>query len=252
MTNTKEAPRTDAASIEEKLHALYRLQKIDTKIDQIQRLRGELPMEVKDMEDEQAGLDTRIQKIDEEMKQREDEIGHQHNRQKEAEAAVKKYQKQQNNVKNNREFEALTKEIELQKLDIQLADKKIKEIQDEIAQKKEMMDMAKKAIKGKEKELKAKRDELDRIIQETEDEEKALQKKSKDAQSKIEDRLLSAYRRIRSSYKNGLAVVPVKRDACGGCFNAVPPQIQLEIRQHRKIIICEHCGRILTDVEMDK
>ena len=252
MTNIKEAPRADAASIEEKLQALNKLQKIDTKIDQIQRLRGELPMEVKDMEDEQAGLDTRIQKIDEEMKHREDEIANQHNRQKEAESAVKKYQKQQNNVKNNREFEALTKEIELQKLDIQLADKKIKEIQEEIGQKKDMMDMAKKAIKGKEKELKAKRDELDRIIKETEDEEKALQKKSKDAQSKIDDRLLSAYRRIRGSYKNGLAVVPVNRNACGGCFNAVPPQIQLEIRQHRKIIICEHCGRILIDLEMDK
>ena len=251
MTKTKEAARVDT-SIEEALRNLYRLQKIDSKVDEIQILKGELPMEVKDLEDELAGLKTRITKIEDDLAQVEANITNRKNTIKESESLIKKYQKQQNNVKNNREFDALSKEIEMQKLEIQLNEKRIREAEVETAQRTEQIDLAKKAIKDKEKNLKIKREELERIIEETDAEEKTLQKKSKDQASKIEDRLLQAYHRIRSSYRNGLAVVTVNRDACGGCYNAIPPQTQMEIRQHKKIIICEHCGRVLVDELIEK
>ena len=251
MTKVKEAPKTDS-SVEEKLRSLYKLQKIDTKIDEIQILKGELPMEVKDLEDELAGLKTRIGKIEDELKEMDQNIQNRKNGNKESESLIKKYQKQQNNVKNNREFDALSKEIELQKLDIQLGDKRIKEAADEMNAKAEYLEASKKAIKEKEKNLKQKKDELERIIEETDAEEKTLIRKSKEQQSKIEERLLSAYHRIRNSYKNGLSVVTVQRDACGGCYNAIPPQTQVEIRQHKKIIVCEHCGRILVDEALEK
>ena len=248
MTKVKEAPKTDT-SVEEKLRALYRLQRIDSKVDDIQILKGELPMEVKDLEDELAGLKTRIGKIEDELNEMENNIATRKNAIKESESLIKKYQKQQNNVKNNREYDALSKEIELQKLDIQLSEKRINEAQNDIDQKKEYLELSKKAIKDKEKNLKQKKEELEHIIEETDAEEKGLQKKSKEQQSKIDDRLIQAYHRIRNSYKNGLAVVTVQRDACGGCYNAIPPQTQAEIRQHKKIIVCEHCGRIFADVE---
>ena len=251
MSKVKEAPKTET-SVEEKLRALYKLQKVDTKIDDIQVLKGELPMEVKDLEDELAGLKTRIGKIDDELKEMENNIGTRKNAIKESESLIKKYQKQQNNVKNNREYDALSKEIELQRLDIQLSEKRIKEATDEMAQKEQYLDLSKKSIKDKEKNLKQKKDELERIIEETDAEEKTLVRKSKEQQSKIEDRLLQAYHRIRNSYKNGLAVVTVQRDACGGCYNAIPPQTQVEIRQHKKIMVCEHCGRILVDEALEK
>ena len=251
MSKVKEAPKTDL-SVEDKLRSLYKLQKVDTKIDDIQILKGELPMEVKDLEDELAGLKTRIGKIEEELKEMENNIGTRKNTIKESESLIKKYQKQQNNVKNNREYDALSKEIELQKLDIQLGEKRIKEATEEMNQKGEYLEASKKTIKDKEKNLKQKKEELERIIEETDAEEKALQRKSKEQQSKIEDRLLQAYHRIRNSYKNGLAVVTVQRDACGGCYNAIPPQTQVEIRQHKKIIVCEHCGRILVDEALEK
>ncbi|MBK9732292.1 MAG: hypothetical protein IPO83_13600 [Chitinophagaceae bacterium] len=246
MAKVKEAPKTDN-TVEEKLRALYRLQKIDTKTDDIQVLKGELPMEVKDLEDELAGLKTRIGKIEDELKEMEENIASRKNSIKEAESLIKKYQKQQNNVKNNREFDALSKEIELQKLDIQLGEKRMREATEEMNVKGEYLETSRKAIKEKEKNLKQKKEELEHIIEETDAEEKTLLKKSKEQQTKIEERLLQAYHRIRTSYKNGLAVVTVQRDACGGCYNAIPPQTQMEIRQHKKIIVCEHCGRILVD-----
>jgi hypothetical protein len=251
MSKAKDAARADH-SIEEALRNLYRLQKIDTKIDEIQILKGELPMEVKDLEDELAGLKTRITKIEDELGQVEAGIASRRNTIKESEALIKRYQKQQNNVKNNREYDALSKEIEMQKLEIQLNEKRIREATDDMTQRQEQIDLAKKSIKEKEKNLKTKREELERIIEETDAEEKALLKKSKDQAAKIEDRLLQAYHRIRSTYRNGLAVVTVNRDACGGCYNAIPPQTQMEIRQHKKIIICEHCGRVLVDEVLEK
>lgn len=251
MSKVKESPKTDS-TVEEKLRTLYRLQRIDTKTDDIQILKGELPMEVKDLEDELTGLKTRIGKIEEELKEMEDNITNRKTANKESESLIKKYQKQQNNVKNNREFDALSKEIELQKLDIQLGEKRIKEAADDVAAKSEYLELSKKAIKEKEKNLKQKKEELEHIIEETDAEEKTLLKKSKEQQSKIEERLIQAYHRIRSSYKNGLAVVTVQRDACGGCYNAIPPQTQMEIRQHKKIIVCEHCGRILVDEALEK
>lgn len=251
MTKVKEAPKTDI-SVEEKLRALYKLQKIDSKTDEIQILKGELPMEVKDLEDELAGLKTRIGKIEDELKEMDVNIVNRKNAIKESESLIKKYQKQQNNVKNNREFDALSKEIELQKLDIQLGEKRIREAIEDMEQKTAYLEASKKAIKEKEKNLKQKKEELEHIIEETDAEEKTLLKKSKEQQSKIEERLVQAYNRIRSSYKNGLAVVTVQRDSCGGCYNAIPPQTQMEIRQHKKIIVCEHCGRILVDEALEK
>lgn len=249
---SKTAVKTSESSAEEKLKSLYKLQKIDSKIDEIKILKGELPMEVKDLEDELTGLKTRVDKIDDEINAVEEGITNRKNSIKESDSLVKKYQKQQNNVKNNREFEALSKEIELQKLDVQLHEKKIREATEEITAKQEYKTASEKVIKTKEKELKNKKSELDKIIEETEAEEKALIKKSKDAQTKIETRFLDAYHRIRTNYKNGLAVVSVQRDSCGGCFNAIPPQLQAEIRQHKRITLCEHCGRILVAEEMDK
>ena len=251
MTKTKEAARVDT-SIEEALRNLYKLQKIDSKIDEIQILKGELPMEVKDLEDELTGLKTRISKIEEDLQQVEGNISNRKNSIKESESLIKKYQKQQNNVKNNREYDALSKEIEMQKLEIQLNEKRIRDAEADMAQRSEQIDLAKKSIKEKDKNLKIKREELEHIIEETDAEEKALQKKSKEQAGKIEDRLLQAYHRIRNSYRNGLAVVTVNRDACGGCYNAIPPQTQMEIRQHKKIIICEHCGRVLVDEHIEK
>lgn len=248
MAKTKE--RADLGKMEDRLIQLYKLQKIDSKVDDIQILKGELPMEVSDLEDEITGLRTRIGKQEEEMEAMETGIANRKLAIKDAEANIKKYQKQQGNVKNNREYDALSKEIELQKLDIQLSEKKIKDAKDDKAEKAEVIEAAEKVIKQKEKELKQKKSELEEIIAETEAEEKALLKKSKDAQSKIDERLLAAYNRIRKNFRNGMAVAPVMRNSCGGCFNAIPPQMQSEIRQHKKIIQCEHCGRILVDSEL--
>ncbi|MEO5675178.1 MAG: C4-type zinc ribbon domain-containing protein [Chitinophagales bacterium] len=251
MSKVKDAQRVDTV-IEDKLRFLYKLQKIDSTVDDIQILKGELPMEVKDLEDELTGLKTRISKIEDDLKQVDGSMADRKNSIKESESLIKKYQKQQANVKNNREYDALSKEVELQKLEIQLNEKRIRESTDETNAKQELLEVAQKSIKEKEKNLKLKTDELENIIEETDAEEKALLKKSKDQSAKIEDRLLQAYHRIRSSYRNGLAVVNVNRDSCGGCHNAIPPQMQVEIRQHKKIIICEHCGRILVDEALDK
>ncbi len=238
-------------TVEQKLRALFELQKIDSKIDEIKVLKGELPMEVADLEDELTGLQTRISNIEEEIKALEASIAEYKNARKDSESLIAKYNKQQDNVKNNREFDALTKEIELQNLEIQLSDKKIKDTQEEIVNKEAYLEESKAAIDVKVKDLETKKVELEKIIEETDKEEKDLQQKFEKASSSIEERLITAYTKIKHAYINGLAVVKVERDACGGCFNKVPPQRQAEIKQRKKIIVCEHCGRILVDTDID-
>jgi predicted nucleic acid-binding Zn-ribbon protein len=238
------------ATVEERLQALYDLQVIDSKIDRIRTIRGELPLEVQDLEDEVAGLETRIQNAEEGIQSLETEISNKKNQIKDAETAIKKYEEQQKNVRNNREFDAISKEMEYQALEIELAEKKIREFQAQIEHKKEINDASKEKLEETKEELKAKKNELDEIIAETEKEEKRLSEESKKAESVIENRLLTAYKRIRDNARNGLAVVPVERSACGGCFNKIPPQRQLDINSHKKVIVCEHCGRILIDPKM--
>ena len=238
-------------SVEEKLIAVLTLQKIDSKIDEIKTLKGELPMEVKDLEDDIEGLKTRLANIDAEENSINSFIEAKSNAKKEAQALIKKYEKQQENVKNNREFEAINKEVELQELEVKLNDKHIKDANFELKERANQRLRTEEKIKDVQEALKAKKAELEKIIGETEKEEKALNEKSEAAKEKVDQTLLSAYERIRTSYRNGLAVVPIMRDSCGGCFNVIPPQRQSEIRQHKKIIVCEHCGRILVDVDMN-
>ncbi len=235
------------ATIEQKLKALYELQTIHSEIDKIRIVRGELPMEVADLEDDVAGLETRIHKIKEEINELEDEIVNRKNTMKQAAAAIKKYEEQQNNVKNNREYEALSKEIEIQGLDILVSEKKIKEYTFEIGSKTRVLEVAEASLVERHKDLDLKKSELDVITKETEKEEDAAMKKAAKAEKLIEERLLIAYERLRTNAKNGLAVVTVSRDSCSGCFNKIPPQRQSDIRQGKKIIVCEHCGRILVD-----
>ena len=234
-------------SVGEKLVNLYRLQRVDSSIDQIEILRGELPMEVKDLEDEVLGLVNRQTRIEEEINGITEFIEMKKESIKESEALLAKYEQQSDNVKNNREFEAINKEIEMQGLEIKLCEKHIRDANEELAEKVKALEAAKKTISVKEGVLNHKKDELEKIIADTEIEEKELRVKSEEARSHIDERLLYSYDRIRSSYRNGLAVVVVERDACGGCFNAIPPQRQSEIRLHKKIIVCENCGRILVE-----
>jgi len=238
-------------SVEEKLTAVLTLQKIDSKIDEIKTLKGELPMEVKDLEDEIEGLKTRLQNIDAEEQSINSFITSKSDAKKEAQALIKKYEKQQDNVKNNREFEAINKEMEMQELEVKLNDKHIKDANLELKERANQRIKTEEKIAEVEETLKAKRAELEKIIAETEKEENVLSEKSDAAKEKVDPRLLAAYERIRSSYRNGLAVVPIIRDSCGGCFNVIPPQRQSEIRQHKKIIVCEHCGRILVDNDLN-
>lgn len=244
------AKETKDVSIEEKLRALYTLQQIDSKIDKIRTIRGELPLEVQDLEDEIEGLDTRIAKLNEELKSMETAIADKKNQIKESQALIKKYEGQQMNVRNNREFDALSKEIEFQQLEIQLAEKRIKENTFAITQKTEVIQASVAEVEERRKDLEHKKNELNEIVEETQKEEETLAKKSQEAASKIEERLYTAYKRIRSNARNGLSVVSVERDACGGCFNKIPPQRQLDVKTHKKIIVCEHCGRILVDQEI--
>ncbi len=236
-------------SVDEKLQQLWELQQIDTKIDKIQILKGELPIEVKELEDEIEGLHTRLKNAEDEVTELEEEVKNRKNAKSLAKELISRYEKQQNNVKNNREYDALSKEIELQKLEMQLCDKKIADATNKIDAKKEAVEATEEIITEREKHLKKKKKELEKIIEETEIEEKELQKDSDKHAKKIEDRLLKGYRRIRGAYKNGLAVVAVVRDACGGCYAKIPPQRQMEIRQHKRLITCEHCGRILVSWE---
>ncbi len=234
-------------TVEQKLKALYELQNIHTKIDKIRQVRGELPMEVADLEDEVAGLETRIQKIKAELDDLEDSIVNRKNMIKEAQAATKKYEAQLNEVKNNREYDAISKEIEIQGLEIQVCEKKIKEHGFEINNKTQVYEKAIADLEDRMKDLDAKKAELETITSETQKEEDELNARALAAQKNIEERLLAAYTRLRKNAKNGLAVVTIQRDSCSGCFNQIPPQRQMDIRQHKKVIVCEHCGRILVD-----
>lgn len=237
-------------TVEEKLQALYRLQVVDSEIDKIKTLRGELPLEVQDLEDEVEGLETRIGKLNEELKEMETAVKTKQNEIIDAENLIKKYEEQQNNVRNNREYDSLSKEIEYQTLEIELCNKKIKEFSTLIEEKNQVIDESKKNLEELKGDLDNKTSELDAIISDTKKEEEELIKDSEKIGKIIEDRLLTAYRRIRQNARNGLAVVPVQRDACGGCFNQIPPQRQLDIKSRKKIIVCEYCGRILVDEDI--
>ncbi len=239
-------------SVEEKLSSLVRLQKIDSKLDEIQILKGELPMEVKDLEDEIEGLHARQTRVEEEINGISEFIEQKKNAIKEAQELIKKYEKQSENVKNNREFEAINKEIEMQQLEEKLCEKHIKDATEEISEKAKQLDFAKKAVATKESNLSGKKGELEKIINETEKEEKLYDKEAKEARNQVEERLLTSYDRIRKNYRNGLAVVAVERDSCGGCFHAIPPQKQSEIKLRKKLMVCENCGRILVDAELEE
>ncbi|MFD2823041.1 zinc ribbon domain-containing protein [Lacinutrix iliipiscaria] len=237
-------------TVEDRLRALYDLQLIDSRIDEIRNVRGELPLEVRDLEDEVAGLNTRLEKLELSLETINNDISLKKNLIEEAKALIKKYAEQQKNVRNNREFNSLTKEVEFQELEIQLAEKHIKEFKAQIDQKKEVISETKERLKERQTHLKHKQGELDAILAETEKEEKALIKKSDDYKQSIEERLVSAYSRIRVNVKNGLAVVPIERGASGGSFFTIPPQVQMEIAARKKIITDEHSGRILVDAAL--
>jgi len=238
------------ASVEDRLRALYDLQLIDSRVDEIRNLRGELPLEVQDLEDEVEGLNTRLEKLSTNLELIDDQIKGKKNLIEEAKALIKKYSEQQKNVRNNREYNSLTKEVEFQELEIQLAEKHIKEFKVQIDQKKEVISETKDKLKDRTTHLKHKRGELNEILAETQKEEDALLKKSEDFQKKLDDRLVNAYLRIRNNVKNGLAVVPIERGASGGSFFTIPPQIQVEIASRKKVITDEHSGRILVDAQL--
>ena len=245
-TKSGAASKTDI-TVAEKLVELYRLQHIDSQVDKIRIQRGELPLEVQDLEDEVAGLETRMKKLQDELAEMETQVTDKQNLIKDAKGQIKKYEGQQAKVRNNREYDSLTKEVEFQNLEIQLAEKRIKEAKAQIDGKKLVVEESKARHDDRKKDLELKRKELDDIVAETEKEEKDLTKKSEAAAKHIEARLFNAYQRIRTNARNGLAVVPVERGSCGGCFNSIPPQRQLDIASHKKLIVCEHCGRILVD-----
>ncbi|TBV27754.1 hypothetical protein DMZ43_01525 [Meridianimaribacter sp. CL38] len=237
-------------SVEDRLRALYDLQLIDSRVDEIRNVRGELPLEVRDLEDEVEGLNTRLEKLGSNLEMIDEDIKAKKNLIEEAKALIKKYSEQQKNVRNNREYNSLTKEIEYQELEIQLAEKHIKEFKVQIEQKKEIISETKSKLKDRQTHLKHKKGELDAILAETEKEEEALIKKSEEYQKQIDERLVKAYLRIRNNVKNGLAVVPIERGASGGSFFTIPPQVQAEIASRKKVITDEHSGRILVDAAL--
>ena len=249
MAKKQETKTASLKSVEEKLKALYQLQLIDSEIDRIRTVRGELPLEIEDLQDSIEAYSKRKEKVVKEIDS-ENEIKTKNTNQiAESNELIKKYKKQLENIKNNREFVSLTKEIEFQTLEIELSEKKIKNSEANLLHHTEKLNSLNDDLNVRKDELDKKSGELDEIVKETEKEEDALLKKSQKAKKVIDDRLLLAYEKIRGNVKNGLAVVSVKRDACGGCFNKIPPQRQLDIKLHKKIIICEHCGRILVDEE---
>ncbi len=237
-------------SVEEKLRTLYQLQTTLSGIDEKRALRGELPLEVQDLEDEIEGLKIRVQKIEDEIQEFQSAVSQKKAEIQEAEASVERYKTQLNDVKNNREYDTLTKEIEFQSLEIELCNKKIKEALLKVEEKKKDLEQNKLLIEDRQTALEDKKGELDEIMQETREEEEKLKAKAKDLETKIEPRLLSSFKRIRKNARNGLGIVYVQRDACGGCFNKIPPQRQLDIKMHKKIIVCEYCGRIMIDPEL--
>jgi hypothetical protein len=239
-------------SIEEKLRALYDLQSVVSAIDKIKVLRGELPLEVQDLEDEIAGLKTRLHNLDDEIKSIDMAISNKKIAIKESLTLITKYTEQQNNVRNNREFDSLAKEIEFQNLEIQLSEKRIREFTADMTAKKETIDASKLLLTERLEDLARKNKELEEITEETRIEEEKLKGRAEKIEFFIEPRLLTAFKRIRKNARNGLSVVTIQRDACGGCFNKIPPQRQLDIASRKKIIVCEYCGRILVDEKIDQ
>ena len=239
-------------SVEEKLDALYQLQTTLSSIDEKRALRGELPLEVQDLEDEIAGLHTRVEKIQNEIADFEYAVSQKRGEIADAQASVERYKSQLDEVKNNREYDTLTKEIEFQSLEIELCNKKIKEALIKVEEKKHDLEHTEAVIKDREIALTEKKSELDEIMQETREEEELLKEKAKELETRIEPRLLTSFKRIRKNARNGLGIVYVQRDACGGCFNKIPPQRQLDIKMHKKIIVCEYCGRIMIDPQLAK
>jgi predicted nucleic acid-binding Zn-ribbon protein len=237
-------------SVEQKLDALYQLQSMLTEIDKIKTLRGELPLEVQDLEDEITGLQTRIQNFQLDGKDIDTTIGQQRIKITDANALVEKYKQQLDNVRNNREFDNLSKEIEYQGLEVELAEKRIREFTVEAKNVAEEIQKSKVLLAERQIDLKSKKEELDEIVSETKIQEEQLRERAKQIETTIEPRLLTAFKRIRKSARNGLAIVYIQRDACGGCFNKIPPQRQLDIKLRKKIIVCEHCGRIMIDPEL--
>jgi predicted nucleic acid-binding Zn-ribbon protein len=239
-------------TVAEKLAALYQLQQVDSEIDKIKILRGELPLEVQDLEDDIAGLETRIGNIETEINAMQDSISKKNNEILNAQDLIKKYEEQQKNVRNNREYDSLSKEVEFQTLEIELAEKRKKEFSEQVEQKQELITESKTVLEDRQGDLANKKSELDEIIADTQKEEESLNKKRDEIQGIIEPRLFTAYEKIRNNARNGLAVVTVERDACGGCFNKIPPQRQLDIASRKKIIVCEYCGRILVDIDKEE
>jgi uncharacterized protein len=236
--------------IEDTLLALYQLQQHDSQIDKIRMVRGELPLEVQDLEDEIVGLETRIENFHSEIKSLDKLVAEKKQAIKDSESLIKKYEEQKMNVRNNREYDSITKEIEFQTLEMQLAEKRIREYTEALTSKNLQIQESEVVLNERKSDLEIKKSELNDIVEETEIEEKTLAKRSEELQGRIEDRLLVAYQRIRKNARNGLAIVQIERDACGGCFNKIPPQHQLDIRMHKKIIVCEYCGRILVDSDI--
>ncbi|RLD73325.1 MAG: hypothetical protein DRJ07_20980, partial [Bacteroidetes bacterium] len=234
-------------TVEEKLKALYQLQIVDSEIDKIRILRGELPLEVQDLEDEIEGLQTRVNNFEGEIKSLQGMVQEKKGAIKESEGLIKKYEDQQMKVRNSREFDSISKEIEYQNLEIQLSEKRIKEYASQLSDKKLIIEDSKAIFEGKKEDLEIKKGELDAIVSDTKKDEDKHLKKSEKIEKLIEERLLNAYKRIRGNARNGLSVVSVERDACGGCFNKLPPQKQLDVASRKKVIVCEHCGRILVD-----
>lgn len=237
-------------SVEEKLKTLYQLQTTLSAIDEERALRGELPLEVQDLEDEIAGLTTRVEKIKNDINEFEEAVKQKKAEIAEAQASVERYKAQLNDVKNNREYDTLSKEIEFQTLEIELCNKKIREANTKVEEKNNDLKNTEEQIADRRQALEEKKSELDEIMDETRAEEERLKEKAKELEVKIEPRLLTSFKRIRKNARNGLGIVYVQRDACGGCFNKIPPQRQLDIRMHKKIIVCEYCGRILIDPEL--
>ncbi len=251
MNTTYSRQEEKDLSIEEKLRALHELQTVVSEIDKIKTLRGELPLEVQDLEDEIAGLKTRLVNLDDEIKNLDTSINNKKIAIKDSQGLIAKYTEQQNNVRNNREFDSLSKEIEFQTLEIELSEKRIKEFTVDMTAKKEAISESKTQLKEREEDLERKKKELQEITEETKIEEEKLKAKSEKIESFIEPRLLTAFKRIRKNARNGLAVVTIQRDACGGCFANIPPQRQLDIASRKKIIVCEYCGRILVDEKIN-
>ena len=236
--------------VEQKLKTLYQLQTTLSKIDEIKTLRGELPLEVQDLEDEIAGLNTRVERIKTEVAELKQSIAGKRVEIETNKAQMAKYKEQQENVRNNREYDFLTKEIEYKTLEIELCEKRIREFSEKEVEKAREMEESIHAKEERQKDLDMKQNELDEIISETKQEEEKLREKAKDLETKIEPRLLLSFKRIRKNSRNGLGIVYVQRDACGGCFNNIPPQRQLDIRSRKKVIVCEYCGRIMIDPEL--